>query len=138
VITEPVLLDAGPLVALLHRHDAQYDRCREQAAEIGGQVFTSWPVVTEAAWLLRKLPDSVERLLQAIDERDIECLHLGPSANAWIAAAARQYRDLSPQLADLSLLYLAEQRRVQYVFTLDRRDFTVYRQSNGKPFQLLP
>ena len=94
--------------------------------------------MTEAAWLLRKLPDGLEKLLQTIVDRDILCLHLGVGANAWLAAAARQYRDLSPQLADLSLLYLAEQLQIRYVFTLDRRDFSVYRRSSGEPFYLLP
>jgi predicted nucleic acid-binding protein len=138
VITEPVLLDTGPLVALLHREDASHNRCRKQADEIVGQVFTTWPVVTEAAWLLRKLPDGLERLLQVLIDRDIDCRHLEPDAMNWMSAAARHYHDLSPQLADLSLLYLAERIGIHYIFTLDRRDFTVYRQSNGKPFDLLP
>jgi uncharacterized protein len=138
VITEPVLLDAGPLVALLHRDDAQHMRCRDQAAEIVGPVFTCWSVVTEAAWLLRKLPDGLQRLLQTIVDRDIACVDLDREALAWMVSTADQYRDLSPQLADLSLLYLAKQRGIDTVFTLDRRDFTVYRQSNGEPFRLLP
>jgi predicted nucleic acid-binding protein len=128
VITEPVLLDAGPLVALLHRDDAQHVRCRDQAAEITGPVLTCWSVLTEAAWLLRKLPD----------DRDIVCLDLDREALAWMVSVANLYHDLSPQLADLSLLYLAEQRGIHTLFTLDRRDFTVYRQSNGESFRLLP
>jgi len=138
VITEPVLLDTGPLVALLHHQDSAHQLCSEQADEIQGDVFTTWPVVTEAAWLLRKLPDGLERLLQALTERDIVCLHLELDANAWMTAEARKYRNLSPQLADLSLLFLAQQLRLRHIFTLDRRDFTVYRQADGKQFDLLP
>jgi predicted nucleic acid-binding protein len=138
VITEPSLLDAGPLVALLHRDDAQHFRCRDQAAEITGPVLTCWSVLTEAAWLLRKLPDGLQRLLQTIVDRDIVGLDLDREALAWVVSVANQYHDLSPQLADLSLLYLAKQRGIHTLFTLDRRDFTVYRQTSGEPFRLLP
>ena len=122
----------------MHRHDAAHERCSEQAAQIQGPVFTTWPVVTEAAWLLRTLPDGLERLLQALGERDIGCLHVEANATPWMTMAAKQYRSLSPQLADLSLLYLAKQLRLRFIFTLDRRDFTIYRQPNGNPFDLLP
>jgi predicted nucleic acid-binding protein len=138
VITEPVLMDTGPIVALLHRQDAHHVRCREQAAQLAGPVFTCWPVITEAAWLLRSLPGSLPRLLEVLADRDIACLHLESSAIPWLGKVATQFQDLSPQLADLSLLYLAEHHRVQYVFTLDRRDFSVYRTMSGDSLQLLP
>ena len=40
-------------------------------------------------------------------------------------------------LADASLVAIAEERRLSQVFTLDR-DFRVYRLPNGAPFELLP
>jgi uncharacterized protein len=132
------LIDTGPLVVLLNRQDHNHALCSRQAEKIEGPVFTSWPVITEAAWLLRKLPNGLGRLLQVIAERDILCLHLEPSATDWLTAAASQYESLSPQLADLSLLYLAHQQQVRYIFTLDRRDFSVYRRTNGEAFALIP
>jgi len=87
---------------------------------------------------LRKLPDGLQRLLQTIVDRDIVGLDLDREALAWVVSVANQYHDLSPQLADLSLLYLAKQRGIHTLFTLDRRDFTVYRQTSGEPFRLLP
>jgi predicted nucleic acid-binding protein len=95
-------------------------------------------VLTEAAWLLRTLPDGLQRLLQTIVDHDIECVDLERDALSWMMSVANKYSDISPQLADLSLLYLAERRSIQNVFTLDRRDFAVYRRSNGEPFRLLP
>jgi hypothetical protein len=68
----------------------------------------------------------------------IKCAELDIRAAIKIAHLAQQYADIRPQLADLSLVYVAEQEKSQIVFTLDRRDFAIYRDSRGRPFQLIP
>jgi predicted nucleic acid-binding protein len=138
VIAETVLIDAGPLVALLHDADSRHAECKAQATEIMGRVATSWAVVAEAAWLLRRLPDSLERLFEAIVDRDVDIVHIPVDALGALRDQARQYRDLRPQAADLTLLYLADQLQTDFVFTLDRRDFSVYRTRSGRPLRLLP
>lgn len=138
MISESILVDTGPLVAILNKSDASHDRCRDQSKEFHGPVFTCWPVITEAAWLLRKVPSGLERLLDLIRSGDISPLELDAGAASWMNQARATYDDLHPQLADLSLLYLAQRERVRHVFTLDRRDFLVYRDTAGQPFQLLP
>ncbi|MEX2316937.1 MAG: hypothetical protein WD669_07285 [Pirellulales bacterium] len=125
VIVEPVLIDAGPLVALLNENDSAHDLCRDQADHIAGRVFTNWAVVTESAWLLRRESGGLQKLLRATDDEGISCLHVQPAAMPWLAAVADQYRNLEPQLADLTLLFLADRLRIRHIFTLDRRDFSV-------------
>jgi hypothetical protein len=49
-----------------------------------------------------------------------------------------RYDSLRPQLADVSLCYLSHRYNWSTIFTLDRRDFTVFRRENGEAFQLLP
>lgn len=49
-----------------------------------------------------------------------------------------RYKSLSPQLADLSLVHLAQREGLETVFTLDRRDFSVYRRKGRAGFHLLP
>lgn len=49
-----------------------------------------------------------------------------------------RYRDQSPQLADLTLLHLARRDDLSTVFTLDRRDFSLFRRKGRGYFQLLP
>jgi uncharacterized protein len=95
-------------------------------------------VIVEAAWLLRALPGSLERIFSALDDLEIELRHVPQAALAWLEERARRYRDLRPQIADLTLLYLADHLHVEHIFTLDRRDFAVYRDAAGKPFHLLP
>jgi hypothetical protein len=55
-----------------------------------------------------------------------------------IAALHAQYADLSPQLADLALVHLAQRDGLDTIFTLDRRDFAVYRRKGRSGFRLLP
>ena len=55
-----------------------------------------------------------------------------------MAGFLRKYRSLHPQIADASLVYLAEREGLDAVFTLDRRDFLVYRLSGNRRLNLLP
>jgi uncharacterized protein len=92
----------------------------------------------EAAWLLRDTHQGLERLLGLLTRNVITCSELADETAAWMAESAKRYADLQPQLADLSLLYLAERERIGTIFTLDRRDFTVFRDRQGKAFTLIP
>ena len=68
----------------------------------------------------------------------IVCDELDAAAASAIANLATSYADLRPDLADLTLVYVAHRDQVATVFTLDRRDFSVYRDVAGKPFRLVP
>src|ERR671925_2093053 len=57
--------------------------------------------------------------LLPLDESDLGGIH----------AVLKRYRKLGAQLADAALIHLAEREGISVVFTLDRRDFTVYRPS---------
>ena len=46
--------------------------------------------------------------------------------------------DIRPQLADAALVYLAEREGIDTIFTLDQRDFSVYRSGRRRPFRILP
>jgi predicted nucleic acid-binding protein len=133
-----LLIDTGPLVALLSQRDVQHERCSDVAATLTSPPITTWAVLTEAAWLLRSDPRSVENLLRMVTGGDIQVAHLDAAAAEWVRQFLQTYRDLRPQLADASLMYLAESLRLDTVFTLDRRDFSVYRLASGSPLRLLP
>ncbi len=55
-----------------------------------------------------------------------------------MAAFMERYKQLGAQLADAALMYLTEREGIATVFTLDRRDFSVYRTVAGHPLQLVP
>ncbi len=49
-----------------------------------------------------------------------------------------RYASLGAQLADAALMYIAEREGINTVFTLDRRDFSVYRTTDGRALSILP
>lgn len=137
-MTTGVLLDTGPLVAILSRKDSSHRVCVAQLRTITPPVLTCWPVITEAAWLLRQHPVAVQRLLSSFTKGWIKLLPLEASDAEPIAKILNRYRKLNAQLADAALVHLAERERLDTVFTLDRRDFSVYRVSGNKSFRILP
>jgi uncharacterized protein len=127
---EPVLLDTGPLVAWLDANDTDHQACSTFFREHPGPFLTTWPVLTEASHLV---PTQVApRLLQWIHLGGAEVVELPPHAVANLAEKMLRYADLPMDLADASLLWLAEQRGIRAVASLDRRDFSVYRLSTGE------
>ncbi len=135
---ERVIVDAGPLVAILNRLDSQHDACHKQGLELPRPFITTWPVIAEAAWLLRNTSGGVSGLLRMVSEGLLDCFPLGPDSAAWMDSFLKKYADQSPQLADASLMYVAEKENVNVIFTLDRRDFSIYRLSDSRPLELLP
>jgi hypothetical protein len=101
-----VLVDTGPIVAYLHRGDAWHEAVVRFFRRWRGELLTTWPVVTAVS-------------LDAADAARIERLY-------------RKYADQNPDLADLSLLAVAERTGVRDILTIDIKDFAVYRLSGGR------
>ena len=129
-----VLVDTGPLVAILSPADSHHELCVDALRQMQVPLLSCWPVITEAAWLLRNSPHALRRLLESIDNQFLELLPLSGAEAAPIAALMNKYEDLRPQLADAALVYLAGRERIRLIFTLDNRDFSVYRGSSRRNF----
>ncbi|MGC1645573.1 MAG: PIN domain-containing protein [Candidatus Sulfotelmatobacter sp.] len=133
-----ILVDTGPLVAILSREDEYHAACVSTLREMSGPLLSCWPVITEAAWLLRKSPRAVQQLLRSIDGGFLELLPLAGAEAEAIAALMKRYEDIHPQLADIVLVYLANRERIDTIFTLDQRDFSIYRSGRRTTFRIVP
>ncbi len=71
-----VLIDTGPLVAILRADDSRHEECLERLDEIQAPLLTCWPVLTEAAWLLRDSPSAVQQLLLSSNQGFLRSLPL--------------------------------------------------------------
>lgn len=133
-----VLLDTGPLVAILSASDTHHNICVDQLRLVKGPLVTCWPVVTEAAWLLRGDHAGIAALMSGLERGPFTLAALTAPDIAPIGAILTKYRDLGLQLADAAIIHLANREGLDDIFTLDRRDFSVVRKARGKKFRLLP
>jgi len=89
-----ILVDTGPLVAILSREDAHHEECVEALRELTGPLYTCWPVITEAAWLLRHSTRAVRQLLNSVDGGFLELLPLAGKDAQGIAGYCRDHEEV--------------------------------------------
>jgi len=133
-----VLVDTGPLVALLDRSDPYHLTCQETLSSLDDSLVTVWPVVTEAMYMLRAYWQAQVALWEMIGAGAVEIIPLGIEDLPRMRELMRKYRDQPMDLADAALVRVAERERLRRIFTLDRRDFQIYRPSRLGRFAVLP
>ena len=125
-----VLVDTGPLVALLNAADKHHASVARQLALLEPPLITCEAVLTEATHLVRQLPGGRAALLEMVDEG---FLHIGlqiSTQSAELLTLVKRYASVPMSLADACLVRLAELHPRNPVWTFDS-DFTVYRK-NGR------
>src|SRR4051794_23482225 len=133
-----ILVDAGPLAALINRRDRHHASCRATFASIEGPIGTVWPVLTEAMYLVRSSHTAHSALWQVILRGTVSIMRLDVDDAPRMHELMEKYHDLPMDLADAALVRVAEREKVSRIFTLDRRDFNVYRPMGVGRFSILP
>ena len=134
-----ILVDAGPLIALIDRGEQDHERCVETLASLTAPMVTTWPAFTEAMYLLGSAGGwtAQETLWKLVDRGDLQLVPLDDAVRDRTQALMAKYRDLPMDLADATLVAAAEALGVTRVFTLDR-DFQVYRWRGKRKFEVIP
>ncbi len=134
-----ILIDAGPLIAIVDRDDRDHDRCVSVLRRLAVPLVTTWPALTEAMYLLgdRAGWAAQERLWRMLLRRDLIARVTDQPTLARAFDLMRTYRNVPMDFADATLVALAESLDDRRVFTLDR-DFTIYRLHGRTRFELLP
>ena len=133
-----VLVDTGPLVALFDPSDRAHASCTRELGRLEGRkLVTSLAVVTEASYLLDFSALAQQALLTFIADGALDVAEFGRSNVSRAKELMTKYHDLPMDFADATIVVLAELLGTSAVFTLDRRDFGVYRLGRRK-FKLLP
>jgi len=133
-----ILVDAGPMVALIHADDRHHERCKEVLYSLKEPMATTWPPVTEAMYLLGFSPQAQQALWELIERRGILVLPLGLDDVPRIRELMVKYKDLPMDFADAALVRVSEREKIRRIFTLDRRDFSVYRPAGLGSFDIVP
>jgi uncharacterized protein len=132
-----ILVDAGFLYALLDKDDAWHVRASAASEAIKEKWITTWPVLTEAVHLISRWlgMDQAIALMQDIAQGDIALWDIAPATCRRVPALMKHYADLPMDLADASLVLLAESLGHGRILTTDERDFRTYRWKSRRPFQ---
>ena len=133
-----LLVDAGPLIALIHKDDANHARCVATLQLVTEPLCTVWPALTEAMYLLSFSWKAQEALWEMVDRGVVELVTLEERDLSRMRELMKKYRDLPMDLADAALVAVGEREKIRRIFTLDRRDFEVYRPAKLGRFIILP
>ena len=137
-----VIADTGFWLALLNRDDHHHQAAKAAHERLDEWLVTTWPVVTETCHLLlRHLGGAAQRsFLQAWIDGGFVIQELGEGDAPRLVRLMKDYADLPMDLADASLVVLAERLGDGRIFSTDERDFRTYRWKHRRPFRnlLLP
>jgi uncharacterized protein len=134
-----IIADTGFFVALGNQSDRFHTQAVAVLSQFSESLITTYPVISETCYLLaRESGIAVEcTFLREIATGRITIFQLETSHLNRIADLIERYADLPMDLADASLVVLAEQLGHGRILTVDRRDFSVYRWQNNQAFENL-
>ncbi|HEX5726090.1 MAG TPA: PIN domain-containing protein [Longimicrobiaceae bacterium] len=134
------LIDTGPLIALLDRDDQHHRACTKAARELpAAPLLSTWPCFTEAMYLLGEVGGHRYQAalwnLRAVGR--LVLYDLSASETDQVAELMEKYRDAPMDLADASLIAVADSLSLRRIFTLDRH-FKIYRLPDGSVLEMIP
>ena len=133
-----MLVDAGPLVALIDRADPAHEACVGTLKSLRQPLATVWPAFTEAMYLLRGSWQAQRALWSRVETEALTFVGVDDVDAPRMRELMEKYRDLPMDLADAALVCVAERDGLTDVFTLDRRHFSLYRPGRRRRFAIVP
>ena len=133
-----VLVDAGPLVALLDQSDLHHAASVAALRTLRDPLVTVWPAFTEAMYLLGSSWRGQKALWSRVETGALTLAPLDEGDAPRMRELMEKYRDLPMDLADAALVRVAEREDLTRIFTLDRQHFSVYRPGRRRRFSILP
>ena len=126
------------MVALINAGDNHHERCTRVLRTMEEPLITVWPAFTEAMYLLGFSWHAQDALWELVDREVIGLVDLDAGNHHRIRELMKKYRDLPMDLADAALVSVAEREGIARIFTLDRKDFQLYRPHRIGRFQIIP
>ena len=131
-----VIVDTGPLVALLNRKDNSHAWVVQQLQDIQPPMVTCESVLAEATYLTRQTPGARVALIEMVGEGFLTIGMAVADHHSALLAMVRRYADVPMSLADACLVRLAELFPQSPVLTLDS-DFSAYRKNGRQVIEVL-
>ena len=134
-----IIADTGFWLAVADRNDHSHAVAVAALQRLTEGLITTWPVITETCYLLatRLSPDAAIVFVRHARQGAFEVFDLQVAHLERIEVLMTKYKDLPMDLADASLVILAEDLGSGRILSTDRRDFRSYRWKTRKPFKNL-
>ena len=134
-----VIVDTGFWVALASRQDRHHARATALLKRVDEPLICTWPVMTETCHLLatRVGPESLRAFVESYGAGAFQVFDLSREPAPRILEPMETYANLPMDLADASLVLLAEQLGHGRILSTDERDFGTYRWKRQRPFENL-
>lgn len=134
-----IIADTGYFLALANERDADHEVAVAATERLAEGLITTWPVLTETTHLLaaRLGTQALLTFVASAQDGAFQVLDLKPVHWPRLHALMQQYAQLPMDLADASLVLVAEERNDGKILSTDRRDFRTYRWKNRRPFKNL-
>jgi predicted nucleic acid-binding protein len=135
-----LLIDASPIVSLTEKTEPRRHLVQDVLRSYSGRLVIPAPVTAEIDYML-EARNGIGANLGFLDDLaagrfEVECLL--PAKYGIVAALQRRYAALSPGLADLSVVVLAQRLNTRRVLTFDARHFRAIVPLQGGQFEILP
>lgn len=131
-----VIIDVGPLVALINARDTYHAWTVEQLKQASGPLLTCEAALSEAVFLLRTIPGGVSQIGGMLRSGGVTCALNLSDEIVPVCDLLRKYADVPMSLADACLVRMSELFPKHRVMSLDS-DFQVYRRNRLQVIPLL-
>ena len=133
-----ILVDAGPLVALVDASDQHHRACLGALRSIREPLGTVWPAVSGAMGLLQDVPRAQQAIFEMIERRAVRLLELDESDVPRMRELMVRYASRAMGVGDAALVRVAEREGLSTLFTVDPGHFGAYRLHGRKLMRLIP
>jgi predicted nucleic acid-binding protein len=134
-----IIADTGFWLALANRTDRHHAVAVRALDSLRERLVTTWPVLTETCHLLlaRLGVPSELAFLRGLQNGGCDIFPFAAAHLPRIEELMERYANLPMDLADASLVILAEEIGDGRILSTDQRDFHTYRWKHRKPFRNL-
>ena len=135
-MANPVILDTGPLVAMIDGDDHRHDWVKSQLASLRPPFLTCEAVISEAMFLLPQAKRGLPTLLSLLREGLVQVSFDFDDNLEAVTQLVAKYQDLPMSMADACLVRMSELHDRTRVFTLDSH-FRIYRRHGRQSIPLI-
>lgn len=134
-----IIADKGFFIALGNSRDSYHSLAIQIINTLNEPLLTTYPVITETSYLLARDGGLVTQFsfLSEVSNGTFLVFDFQRSHIYRMVELMKRYDNLPMDFADASLVVLAEHLGHGRILTSDRRDFSIYRWHNTKPFENL-